>query len=83
MFLRLLSSLICNAQKLIKKYYGYNIKLIKKNKKKSNNILTDTSKELNLTFTYKHGMIRGQLYKRACIQMYVAYPDYIRVRLIT
>ena len=42
MFLRLLSSLICNAQKLIKKYYGYNIKLIKKNKKKSNNILTDT-----------------------------------------
>jgi len=39
MFLRLLSSLICNAQKLIKKYYGYNIKLIKK---KSNNILTDT-----------------------------------------
>ena len=44
MFLRLLSSLICNAQKLIKKYYGYNIKLIKKNKKKSNNILTDTVK---------------------------------------
>ena len=43
MFLRLLSSLICNAQKLIKKYYGYNIKLIKKNKKKSNNILTDTN----------------------------------------
>ena len=43
MFLRLLSSLICNAQKLIKKYYGYNIKLIKKNKKKSNNILTDTA----------------------------------------
>jgi|GEM_PF-3455258 len=42
MILRLLSSLICNAQKLIKKYYGYNIKLIKKNKKKSNNILTDT-----------------------------------------
>ena len=36
-----------------------------------------------ITFTYKHGMIRGQLYKRACIQMYVAYPDYIRVRLIT
>ena len=44
MFLRLLSSLICNAQKLIKKYYGYNIKLIKKIKKKSNNILTDTER---------------------------------------
>jgi len=54
MFLRLLSSLICNAQKLIKKYYGYNIKLIKKNKKKSNNILTDTDKEDDLTLvSYK------------------------------
>ena len=48
MILRLLSSLICNAQKLIKKYYGYNIKLIKKNKKKSNNILTDTDLHLPL-----------------------------------
>ena len=35
MILRLLSSLICNAQKLIKKYYGYNIKLIKKIKKRA------------------------------------------------
>lgn len=50
MFLRLLSSLICNAQKLIKKYYGYNIKLIKKIKKKSNNILTDTLPLALLTY---------------------------------
>ena len=56
MILRLLSSLICNAQKLIKKYYGYNIKLIKKNKKKSNNILTDTfaNEYLTQTILYKN-----------------------------
>ena len=57
MFLRLLSSLICNAQKLIKKYYGYNIKLIKKNKKKSNNILTDTNANGCLQYTVFYARI--------------------------
>ena len=59
MFLRLLSSLICNAQKLIKKYYGYNIKLIKKNKKKSNNILTDTGITMMYTLLIIFGIIFG------------------------
>ena len=58
MILRLLSSLICNAQKLIKKYYGYNIKLIKKNKKKSNNILTDTNVVVKLLKLIIYARIR-------------------------